>query len=108
MVSKLSGIVEVVEGTKLNTKSNYKEFGFYPKYDLITSHYFRHSFATNYYKQIPILILINITRHSKKSLFLIYINKREDKDSIADLFKKFYEDLNKNKEPQMRVIKKSV
>ncbi|MEC5164942.1 hypothetical protein RCH18_000665 [Flavobacterium sp. PL11] len=82
--------------------------GFYPKYDLINSHYFRHSFATNYYKQIPILILINITTHSKESVFLIYIKKREDKDSIADLLKKFYEELHKDKEPQMRVVKKSV
>jgi integrase len=108
VVCKLAGIAEIVKGTKLNTENNRKELGSYPKYELIASHCFRRSFATNYYKKIPTPILINITGHSKESLFLNYINKREDKDANADLFKKFYEELNKDKEPQMRVIKKSV
>jgi integrase len=105
VVCKLAGIVEVVKGTKLNTETNRKETGFYPKYELIASHCFRRSFATNYYKKIPTAVLIGITGHSKESLFLSYINKREDKDANADLFKKFYEELNKDKEPQMRIIK---
>lgn len=53
------------------------------------------------------LFLFNITGHSKESLFLIYINKREDNDANADLFKKFYEDLNKDKKPEMTVVKNS-
>lgn len=105
VVCKLSGIVEVVKGTKLNTETNRKEISFYPKYELIASHCFRRSFCTNYYKKIPTPILINISGHSKESLFLTYINKREDKDSNADLFKKFYEDLNKDKKPEMKLIK---
>jgi integrase len=104
VVCKLSGIVEVVEGTKLNTKTNRKEFGKYPKYELIASHCFRRSFASNYYKKIPTAVLIGITGHSKESLFLTYINRREDKDSNADLFKKFYEELHKDKAPEMKVI----
>lgn len=105
VVCKLAEIVEVVKGTKLNIETNRKELGFYPKYELITSHCFRRSFATNYYKKVPTAILINITGHSKESLFLSYINKREDKDANADLFKKFLEDLNKDKEPQLKVVK---
>ena len=104
IVCKLAGIDEVVKGTKLNTETNRKELGFYPKYELIASHCFRRSFATNYYKKIPTPILINITGHSKESLFLTYIQKREDKDANADLFMKFYENLNKDKEPQLKVI----
>ena len=104
VVCKLSGIVEIVKGTKLNIETNRKELGFYPKCELIDSHCFRRSFATNYYKKIPTPILINITGHSKESLFLTYINKREDKDANADLFMKFYETINKDKEPQLKVI----
>jgi hypothetical protein len=104
VICKLAGIVEVVKGTKLNTETNRKELGFYPKYELIASHCFRRSFATNYYKKIPTAILINITAHSKESLFLSYINKREDKDANADLFMKFYETLNKDKEPTMKIV----
>lgn len=103
-VCKIAGIDEVVQGTKLNIETNRKELGFYPKYELISSHCFRRSFATNYYKKIPTPILINITGHSKESLFLTYINKREDKDANADLFMKFYETINKDKEPQLKVI----
>ncbi|RTZ05448.1 phage integrase SAM-like domain-containing protein [Flavobacterium sp. GSP6] len=105
VVCKMAGIVEVVKGTKLNTGTNRKELGKYSKYELIASHCFRRSFASNYYKKIPTAVLIGITGHSKESLFLTYINKREDKDSNADLFMKFYEDLNKDKTPEMKVLK---
>ena len=105
VICKLAGIVEVVKGTKLNTDTNRKELGHYPKYELIASHCFRRSFASNYYKKIPTAVLIGITGHSKESLFLTYINKREDKDNNADLFMKFYEDLNKDKTPEMKVLK---
>lgn len=105
VVCKLAGIDEVVKGTKLNTETNRKELGNYPKYELIASHCFRRSFASNYYKKIPTPILMNITGHSKESTFLTYINKREDKDANADLFMQFYEKLNKDKTPEMRVLK---
>jgi integrase len=105
VVCKLTGIIGVVKGSKLSKKTNRNETEFYPKYELMTSRSFRRSFATNYYKKIPTPILINITGHSKESLFLIYINKREDKDTNADLFKKFFDEMNKDKEPQMRLIK---
>ncbi len=105
IVCKIAGIDTVVKGTKLNTETNRKELGMFPKYDLMASHCFRRSFATNYYKKIPTPILINITGHSKESLFLTYINKREDKDANADLFMQFYEDLHKDKQPQLKIIK---
>lgn len=105
IVCKLTGIDTLVKGTKLNTETNRKELGMFPKYDLMASHCFRRSFATNYYKKIPTAVLITITGHSKESLFLTYINKREDKDANADLFKQFYENLNKDKHPQLKVIK---
>jgi hypothetical protein len=103
-VCAIAKINESVQGTKLDTKSNRKKLDFYPKHELIASHCFRRSFCTNYYKKIPTAVLIGISGHSKESLFLTYINKREDKDANADLFMKFYEDLNKDKKPQMRVV----
>jgi integrase len=105
IVCKLTGINTIVKGPKVNIKTNRKELGMFPKCDLMTSHCFRRSFATNYYKKIPTAVLITITGHSKESLFLTYINKREDKDANADLFKQFYENLNKDKQPQLKVIK---
>ena len=120
-VCEIAKINEIVEGRKLivtktgkrilNQKGKYidesinrKKLDFYKKYELITSHSFRRSFATNYYKKIPTAVLIGITGHSKESLFLSYINQREDKDTNADLFMKFYEDLNKDKPAQMVLL----
>ncbi len=103
-VCAIAKINESVKGTKLNPITNRKKLDFYPKHELISSHCFRRSFCTNYYKKIPTAVLIGISGHSKESLFLTYINKREDKDANADLFMKFYEDLNKDKKPQMRIV----
>jgi len=103
-VCKISKIDEVIQGKRLNPQANKdnpetmrKILGFYPKHELVTSHAFRRSFATNYYKKMPTPILIAITGHSKESLFLQYINASEDKDANADLFRTFYEQMNKPK-----------
>lgn len=103
-VCQIAKIDEVVEGKRLNPKAKKenpetirKVLGFYPKHELITTHSFRRSFATNYYKKMPTPILIAITGHSKESLFLQYINASEDKDANADLFRTFYEQMNKPK-----------
>jgi integrase len=110
-VCEIAKINELVEGKKLNPNAKKdnpetmrKVLGFYPKYELITTHSFRRSFATNYYKQIPTGVLIGFTGHSKESLFLDYINKREDKDANADLFMKFYEQINRDNEPKMKLL----
>ncbi len=92
------------KGKLIDESINRKKLDFYPKHELITSHSFRRSFATNYYKKIPTAVLIGITGHSKESLFLSYINQREDKDTNADLFMKFYEDLNKDKPAKMVIL----
>ena len=104
-VCKIAKIETLTEGKIFNAKTGRKELKFYEKYKLITSHSFRRSFATNYYKKIPTAVLIGITGHSKESLFLTYINKPADKDDNADLFMKFYEDLNRDKKPQMKLVK---
>ncbi len=111
-VCQLAGINDIIEGKKINPDADKnkpetirKIKDFYPKWELITSHSFRRSFATNYYKKIPTAILITITGHSKESLFLQYINKSEDKDANADLFMQFYEKMNKDKSPELKVIK---
>jgi integrase len=104
-VCEAAEIDEVIEGKKHDAKTKRKVLEYYPKHELITTHSFRRSFATNYYKSIPTAVLINITGHSKESLFLEYINKREDKDANADLFMRFREVMHKEKEPQLRIVK---
>jgi integrase len=103
-VCQIAEIDEKVEGKKLDPETKRKKLDFYPKHELITTHSFRRSFATNYYKKIPTAILIGITGHSKESLFLQYINQREDKDSNADLFMKFYSEMNRENIPQLKKV----
>jgi len=78
-VAKLAELNDAVEGGKVfsdkksKTTKIRKIVGKYPKYELITSHIGRRSFASNFYGKIPTPILMNITGHSKESTFLGYI-----------------------------------
>lgn len=108
-ISKVCEIAEInnlVEGYIIDSKTRKRTFEMLPKFHFITSHSFRRSFATNFYKMMPTPILIGITGHSSENMFLKYINQRVDKDANADLFMEFFEKMNENKEPKMRIIKK--
>ena len=88
-----------------NPKTKRKEVGIYPKYELITSHICRRSFATNYYKHIPTPILMEITQHSKEETFYSYIGKPKDKDANAKLFVKLVKEMNKElKEKNLKAV----
>ena len=83
---KLAGIEDLVSGFKNNPKTRRKEIINAPKYEFITSHIMRRSFASNYYGKIETPLLMNITGHSKESTFLTYIGTHQNKDALADLF----------------------
>jgi len=74
-------------GTKENPVYRYKT-GVYLKYELISSHVGRRSFATNFYGKIPTTYLIYFTGHSTEAMFLNYIGK-SNKDlalEVSDYF----------------------
>ena len=85
---KLAGIDEWVNGFKNNPKKRRKEIVRAPKYEFVTSHIMRRSFASNYYGKIETPLLMNITGHTKESTFLTYIGTHQNKDALADLFMK--------------------
>ena len=74
-------------GLKITQKTRRKEIINVPKYELITSHTMRRSFATNYFGKIETPILMEITGHSRESTFLSYIGENPNKDAVADVFK---------------------
>ena len=78
--------MQVIKGNKMSSITKRVEFGMYSKYELITSHKMRHSFACNYYGKIETPLLMNITGHTKESTFLTYIGTHQNKDALADLF----------------------
>jgi len=85
---KLAGIDERVSGFKNNPKTRRKEVVKAPKYEFITSHIMRRSFASNYYGKIETPLLMNITGDTKETTFLTYIGTHQNKDALADLFMK--------------------
>ncbi len=68
------------------TKSHYRDLeGEFEKWELISSHIGRRSFATNYYGKLPTTYLIGITNHSTEAQFLNYIQKGK-KDLVFDAY----------------------
>ncbi|MDB9894021.1 site-specific integrase, partial [Flavobacteriaceae bacterium] len=83
---KMAGIDGSVSGFKNNPKTRRKEVVYASKFEFVTSHIMRRSFASNYYGKIETPLLMNITGHSKESTFLTYIGTHQNKDALADLF----------------------
>lgn len=103
-VCRISKIDDVVEGYIINSETLKRELVTMPKYNFITSHSLRRSFATNFYKQMPTPVIMGITGHTQENIFLKYINQRQDKDANADLFMSFFEKMNSNNEPKLKVV----
>ncbi|WP_188050718.1 site-specific integrase [Flavobacterium sp. GP15] len=91
-VCRIAKITQKIQGSKLNeleteeetknknkkqedVKQYRKESGMFPKWELITSHIGRRSFATNFYGTIPTTYLMNVTGHSTEVMFLNYLGK---------------------------------
>jgi integrase len=100
-VCRIAGITDKIKGSKLTdlnkeeeiekkpkTKDDVKQFrkevGMFKKWELITSHIGRRSFATNFYGTIPTTYLINVTGHSTEAMFLNYLGK-SNKDLAMEL-----------------------
>tara|TARA_R110002072_G_scaffold72354_2_gene173020 strand:- start:4676 stop:6010 length:1335 start_codon:yes stop_codon:yes gene_type:complete len=82
-----------VKGSKkLETEPKSKKFrkssGTFEKWELVSSHIGRRSFATNFYGKMPTSYLIHITGHSSENLFLEYIQK-SNKDLALEISKYF-------------------
>jgi integrase len=100
-VCRIAKITDVIKGSKLTDLNNddtidkktknkdeatqfRKEVGMYKKWELITSHIGRRSFATNFYGTIPTTYLINVTGHSTEAMFLNYLGK-SNKDLAMEI-----------------------
>ncbi len=81
-VAKIAGITQEIPGSKIDKERKRKVSGVFPKYELVTSHIGRRSFATNNYGHIPTSLLINVTGHATESMFLEYIGKTVTEKAI--------------------------
>jgi len=74
-VCQISGLNKEISGSKHDIQLNRKLRGKYKKYELVSSHIGRRSFATNNFGIIPTAILMSITGHKHENTFLKYIGK---------------------------------
>lgn len=100
-ICQIVGIKDVVEGAK-NTKIvleektettpevaiHRKEIGNFEKWELVTSHTCRRSFATNLYGKLPNKVIMAITGHQTETQFLKYI--KTTNEEFADILGDFW------------------
>lgn len=82
-VSEKAGLTELVEGARMDEKIviennkkkkiHRKAIGKYPKFELVSSHVCRRTFATLLYGKLDSLTIMKITGHSTEKQFLSYI-----------------------------------
>lgn len=103
-ICELAEINELIMGKKRNKETNRNEKKLRPKYEYISTHTGRRTFATLHYNKIPTPIIMRVTNHKKESTFLQYINQNND-DHI-DKFLDFYKtkELKERKETILNVV----
>jgi len=80
-VAQMAGINQLTKGAIMQPiivdgKNAFRKLeGEFHKYELVTSHICRRSFASNYYGEMPTALIIQITGHSSESQFLDYVGK---------------------------------
>ena len=77
IVCQKVGLDEIIKGTKRgNPKMGIRtRTGKFPKFELISSHCCRRSFATNHFGELPTVVIMAITGHKTEKAFLKYIKK---------------------------------
>ena len=96
-------IIEASENKGEKRKRGIKKLR--PKYDYISTHIGRRTFASNHYGKIPTPTIMRVTGHSKESTFLTYINQTDN--SHIDTFLDYYKAKEKTeKKVKMKVVNK--
>jgi integrase len=100
-------INELVMGRKRNKDTNRNEKKLRPKFEYISTHTGRRTFATLHYNKIRTPIIMRVTGHKKESTFLEYIN--QNNDDHLETFLDFYKtkELKERKEPQFNIVKRA-
>lgn len=84
-ICKEVGLIENTFGAKINPETNRKESGVFLKYELVTSHICRRSFATNLFLQnLDNATIMKATGHQSEKQFINYI-KASQNDHIQKI-----------------------
>lgn len=89
-IARLAGINEQINARKRT--GHRSEDTFVKKWEVISSHIGRRSFASNFYGKIPTPLLMQATGHSTEKMFLNYINhnSHERLATLGNYFEQLY------------------
>jgi site-specific recombinase XerD len=90
-ICEIANINETIKGVKkvMISKGVYRNIeGRYKKFELVTSHIGRRSFATNFFGKIPTALIISATGHKTEEIFNDYLQKSST-DRALELAKYF-------------------
>lgn len=109
-ICKDAEIDEMILGNLKNKIKNRIEKKERPKWQYVSTHIGRRSFASNHYKKIPREDIMKVTGHTVVSTFMKYIQK--DTDTHIDVFTEYYNLLEEKHKAQLegnhlKVIKKA-
>lgn len=93
VIAKLANLTRRIKAKKrLGYRSRYVET---EKWELISSHIGRRSFATNFYGKIPTPLLMSATGHSTEQMFLKYINPIDETrvETLSNYFDEIHANL---------------
>ena len=93
-VCEKAGLKHMVKGSKIDKKTNRKEDGLFPKWELVTTKIGRKSFASNYFGKLENSLIMAATGHTTESSFLAYVGKTQM--SMAKQLAEGIRNLNKN------------
>lgn len=102
---KVANFTEKVQGSKINSKTKRKEEGVFEKWELVSSHICRRSFASNLYGKLDNLTIMAVTGHQTETQFLKYIKitSTEKADKLKEYWNKQNEE-NNIEEIRMKVV----
>ena len=104
-VCKIAEINSITAGYKFDKESKRKVLGKFEKWQLITSHDLRRTFASNNYGTMPTPLIMSVTGHATEKTFLNYIGKTgiDHAQQIAEYYLKQTE--RAKKQTNLRVVK---
>jgi hypothetical protein len=102
-VCRLSGITNMVTAQLKNPETNRMEVKTLPKYKFVSSHIGRRNYATNYYSDIDVSLLMSATGHQTEKQFLVYVGKAPKQKAKA--LAKAMRELSERNSTPMKVIK---
>ncbi len=105
VICNKAGINEPTKGRKYNIEKKRRVEGVHEKWEVISSHVMRRTFASLTYGNLPTPLIMKITGHSTEKMFANYLGKNslDYAQQIADYYE--LQLLKNKKEPLLEVVK---